>query len=202
MLGHQVYHQHETHPVRGLQSSMRARNSKGWHSIGSRQGSIRASCLTLAIILGVSFTIPTVGVGTTHLIATPTIAAGTAPGVFLLSPFYYKSCVSINGGAYPTTTGATISGISWAWGDSTSGASWFPAHHNYTSNGTYHVVATATDSNGLTGSASLNATINWTTHLVPPSVALFTPSLNNLTATVNGLVNWDNCGPNPIPTMS
>lgn len=118
---------------------------------------------------------------------------GTPPSVFLLQPFIYGTCVSINGVMNPTTPSATLGPASWSWGDGSTSISWFPATHTYTATGTYLVRVTATDSNGLTGTASTTVNVNGSTTLVPPQLTISTPTVAERTITVNGVANSNAC---------
>ena len=128
---------------------------------------------------------------------------GTAPSVSLLSPFYYGDCVSINGVESATTSGATIVDTSWSWGDGSVISSGFPATHTYANTGTYSVHVTATDSNGVVGSAFVNVDVTGSTALVPPELTLFSPIISGMDVTVNGVANSNACGPTqPLPAFS
>jgi PKD repeat protein len=71
-----------------------------------------------------------------------------------------RMVVSVNGTATPTTSGATITQVEWNWGDgSPSQIGWFPEAHTYSTAGNYTISVTATDSNGLPGSASTMAEV-------------------------------------------
>jgi PKD repeat protein len=86
---------------------------------------------------------------------------GTLPlvSVSLNAPAVSGLSVTINGGTSTAAPGASITSISWDWGDSQTTTSWFPATHSYASPGTYTVTVTSTDSDGNTGSASENVTV-------------------------------------------
>src|SRR2546428_5970951 len=84
----------------------------------------------------------------------------TPPTVNLQTPSVSGMSVTINGVARPTTTGANITKIDWHWGDNQATTGWFPQNHTYLQNGNYTVIATATDNNGLTGSATTSVTIS------------------------------------------
>jgi uncharacterized protein (TIGR03437 family) len=66
--------------------------------------------------------------------------------------------VSINGVVLPSS-GDTITGLTWNWGDGASNDSWFPATHRYTANGTFTVQVTARSQAGQTISSNTNVTI-------------------------------------------
>lgn len=90
------------------------------------------------------------------------VGGGGALSVQLGHPSVSGLSVSING--VVTAPGATISEIGWNWGDgSPAQTGSFPETHTYARAGTYTIFVNATASNGLTGSASVTATV------VPPS---------------------------------
>ncbi len=68
----------------------------------------------------------------------------------ILSAPEYGECgdVSING--YVGTSSGSITHLTWDWGDGTITDSWFPASHDYSSNGAYLVQVTAYSSTGET----------------------------------------------------
>jgi hypothetical protein len=82
-----------------------------------------------------------------------------AVSVQLGSPQVSGATATINGVTLTSTPGASITGISWNWGDGTTSNSWFPASHLYAKAGTYTVTVTATDSNGNKSSATTQVTI-------------------------------------------
>lgn len=82
------------------------------------------------------------------------VAGATPPTISLETPTVKGMTVRINGITLPTTRTASIVDITWKWGDDTISRSWFPASHTYAAAGTYKVIATATDSDGLSVSAS------------------------------------------------
>lgn len=128
------------------------------------------------------------------------LGAGAPPTVFLLSPFYYQSCASLNGAA-DAGPNAYIVSISWNWGDGSKTNGWFPQSHVYTTTGTYLVNVSATDNNGLTGSSTDYITITNNPDPAPPQLSLSDPAVNGLVATVNGVANLDTCGPSPVPSF-
>ena len=117
----------------------------------------------------------------------------TPPSVFLMQPFGYVDCVSINGAMNPTTPGAILGPALWSWGDGSMSTSWFPATHIYAATGTYLVQVTATDSNGLKGTASTAVNVTGAIVLVPPQLTIFNAAVNGKTAMVNGVANSDAC---------
>ncbi|MEM3697742.1 MAG: PKD domain-containing protein [Candidatus Bathyarchaeia archaeon] len=72
------------------------------------------------------------------------------PSLTLYDPSISDRTVTFNGVVTPGTPGTTITRINWNWGDGSSGDSWFPASHTYSSYGGYTVTATAYQSDGLT----------------------------------------------------
>jgi Zn-dependent metalloprotease len=60
--------------------------------------------------------------------------------------------VTVNGVALPGMPGTSITKINWDWGDGTSGDAWFPATHTYSKAGTYTIIVTAFQSDGLSTS--------------------------------------------------
>jgi YVTN family beta-propeller protein len=134
--------------------------------------------------------------------STPPPNSGTPPSVFLLQPFFYGNCVSINGAMNPTTPGATLGPASWSWGDGSTTTSWLPATHTYVATGTYLVQVTATDSNGLKGTTSTTVNVTSSTVLVPPQLTIFSPAIDVETVTVNGVANSNACQPEPLQPFS
>lgn len=103
----------------------------------------------------------TTGVTTTQgatTTSTSTIAANS-PTVTLFPSAVTALTATINGITQPTTAGATITSLTWQWGDGQTTTGFFPQTHTYAQSGTYNVVVTATDSNGLTGSASESVSV-------------------------------------------
>jgi hypothetical protein len=132
----------------------------------------------------------------------PPQPSATPPSVFLMQPFAYGGCVSINGAMNPTTPGATLGPASWSWGDGSTTTSWFPATHTYAAPGTYLVQVTATDSNGLKGTTSTTVNVTDSTVLVPPQLTIFSPAIDGETVTVNGVANSNACQPGPLQLFS
>lgn len=117
----------------------------------------------------------------------------TPPVVFLMQPFVYGDCVSINGAMNPTTPRATLGPASWSWGDGSISTSWFPATHVYTSTGIYLVQVTATDSSGLKATTSRTVNVTGSTELVPPQLTVFNPAIAGRMVTINGVANSNAC---------
>lgn len=117
----------------------------------------------------------------------------TPPVVFLMQPFVYGDCVSINGAMNPTTPRATLGRASWSWGDGSISTSWFPATHVYTSTGFYLVEVTATDSSGLKATTSRTVNVTGSRLLIPPRLTIFSPGIDGRTVTVNGVANSNAC---------
>lgn len=104
--------------------------------------------------------------------------SGGQPTVTLDTPVVNGTSVSVNGVATATTPGATITQIAWNWGDgSPAQIGWFSESHTYAQPGNYTIAVTATDSNGVTDSASASAQISpyqsataiWVARVWPPS---------------------------------
>lgn len=109
----------------------------------------------------------------------------TPPTITLNLATVSGNTATITGSAQTTTPGATISSIVWNWGDGSNiTSSQFPALHTYSNSGTYTVTATATDSNGLSKSASINVTIPPIN--TPPTMTLNPATVNGNTATITG----------------
>jgi serine/threonine protein kinase/PKD repeat protein len=70
--------------------------------------------------------------------------------------------VTING-VVIAPPGTTLTAIDWNWGDGTklTGCAYFPETHDYASPGQYHVVVTATFSNGLQLAATETVSVAW-----------------------------------------
>jgi PKD repeat protein len=84
----------------------------------------------------------------------------TPPSIQLFAPQVAGLTASFNGVMMPTTSGASIpKPACWSFGDGTSGCYWFPTSHTFQRSGIYTVTATATDSNGLTTSATVKVTV-------------------------------------------
>ena len=135
------------------------------------------------------------GVTTTQTSTTTSIAQG-APTVTLSTPQISGLSVSINGAAQP---GASVTSISWQWGDGQTTVGYFPQTHTYSRPGTYTVVVTATYSNGQTASAteavsvsSQAQTSSTTNSLVTrgasPQVTLSVISVNGLQVELNATI--------------
>jgi PKD repeat protein len=67
--------------------------------------------------------------------------------------------LSVDGTASSGVAGATIASYDWNWGDSTTHGTGSTTTHTYTTRGTFTVILTVTDSNGLTGAASKSVII-------------------------------------------
>jgi PKD repeat protein len=76
--------------------------------------------------------------------------------------------------------GGTVVSYVWSFGDGST-ASGMTASHTYASAGTYTIVLTVTDDDGLTGSRSRQVTVE----SPPPPVALFTYTVDTLTVNVD-----------------
>jgi hypothetical protein len=96
---------------------------------------------------------------------------------------------SIDGVAQPTTPGATISSILWDFGDGSPFTyAWFPVNHASPQAGTFNVTALATDSDGLAQLARTTITVSGSTPAsLLPTLKLFDPEVNGLSASFNGV---------------
>lgn len=89
----------------------------------------------------------------------PPAAAGTAPTA-AFTPKINGLAVAVDGTASAVTAqGATITGYSWNWGDSTANGTGATASHTYTTAGKYTQTLTVTDSNGSTGTATTRVVV-------------------------------------------
>ena len=107
-------------------------------------------------VSGLSTSLPTES--STPTTSTTTLSQ-TPPTVSLYSPSLNGLAVTINGATLATTNGATVSSLNWNWGDGQETTGFFPQSHSYSLAGTYLITVTATDSNGLTKSASESVTV-------------------------------------------
>ncbi len=92
----------------------------------------------------------------------------TPPTIGLLTPSVNGLRVAVNGVTQATAPGASVTSISWNWGDGQTTTGWFPATHFYVHIGTYTIVATATDTNGQSKSASTQVTVVFSQYPVTP----------------------------------
>jgi len=111
--------------------------------------SITATCYQSDGLSATSYTVA-------RLYITP---RGQPPRLTLGTPQISGLTVTINGVATPGTPGATIARIFWDWGDGSSGNQWFPASHTYPRAGTYKIIVTAYQSDGLPTSTSTSAVV-------------------------------------------
>jgi YVTN family beta-propeller protein len=146
--------------------------------------------------------VATIGTSTPPTPPPPPPNSDTPPSIFLLQPFLYRNCVSINGAMNPTTPGAILGPASWSWGDGSTTTSWFPATHSYATTGTYLVQVTATDSNGLKAATSTTVDVTGSTVQVPPQLTIFSPAITGKTITVNGVANSNACQSQPLQPFS
>lgn len=115
---------------------------------------------TAEVPIGAVIAYPDVGTGVQVLGPEP-FGGGAGPTVQLVTPAVNRMSVTVNGVAKPSTPGATITHLSWNWGDgSPAEVGWFPQTHTYVQAGSYTITVTATDSNGQTGSAEEGAVIS------------------------------------------
>lgn len=107
--------------------------------------------------------------------------------------------------ADPTAPGATITKVEYNWGDGSPAqaskveqetsirdgvvSNIWPGSHAYAQAGTYTITVTATDSNGLSGSAQTTVQVSAPTQEYPPSVTLTDTSSQGLTVTQNGFAD-------------
>jgi len=94
---------------------------------------------------------------------TPTPTPKPTPPNLALFPEISGLTVTINGVTTPGTPDARINSIHWDWGDGFSEDHWFPASHAYNTAGTYKVIVTAYQSDGLSTTKSVIVTVT------PPS---------------------------------
>ncbi|MGI0062169.1 MAG: PKD domain-containing protein, partial [Nitrosotalea sp.] len=93
----------------------------------------------------------------------------TPPNLTLYSPSVNGLTATINGVTSPTTSGASITRISWDWGDGQTSTGWFPLSHTYSNSGTYTVKVTSYDSNGYW---------RWATDIVTVTALRNTPMMS------------------------
>lgn len=112
---------------------------------------------------------------TTNLGISIQATPGTPPTIEVFPCSVTGRTATCNGVAMPKAP-ATITQIEWCFGDGTCTLSWFPATHTFpTTGGAFNVTATATDSNNLTASASVEVNIS--------AAQSGAPSLNSITVT-------------------
>lgn len=118
-----------------------------------------------------------------------TAAASSPPVLDLSTPAISGLTATVNGYTAPASPGATVTGITWNWGDGTTSVSWFPASHTYAKKGVYNVTATATDSLGNKATAGVTVDL-----LIPPSPSSGSQALQPL-----GPIVWQAIGPFGLP---
>ena len=123
---------------------------------------------------------------TTTLTTSTTAPQKTRPTVTLYPASTNGLIVSINGITQAMTPGATISTISWQWGDGQTTNGVFPQTHTYAQTGTYTIAVTSTDSNGTTNSASESVSV--VQQQTRPTVTLYSASADGLTVSINGVM--------------
>jgi PKD domain len=104
-------------------------------------------------------------------------SGGSGPVVKLDTPGINGTTVSVNGVATAGTPGATITQLSWNWGDgSPVQTAWFPETHTYTKAGDYTISVIGTNSIGATASAQTHVEVTssapgidtlWISQVVP-----------------------------------
>jgi hypothetical protein len=85
-----------------------------------------------------------------------TITVSSANTVSLETPCVNGLQVDINGSA---SSGASVSSISWNWGDGTATNGFFPQSHTYATTGTYRVQVTANYNDGSTAASSQTVSV-------------------------------------------
>jgi PGF-CTERM protein len=81
------------------------------------------------------------------------------PVLTLFEPKVVGLTVTISGVANPGYEGASITRITWDWGDGSKEDHWFPATHTYRRAGTYIVTVTAYQSDGLSATKTLSVKV-------------------------------------------
>jgi len=85
------------------------------------------------------------------------ITSGLEPVIILSAPEVEGLAAAVNGFVHPGDSSTTITSIVWDWGDGTEpGQQWFPASHLYEEYGLYAIMATAHQSDGLTGTETVH----------------------------------------------
>jgi hypothetical protein len=112
-------------------------------------------------------------------VTTTTTSTSTGPMINLI-PSINGLSVTING-SVKSLTGASVTSISWNWGDGQTTTGEFPETHSYTNNGTYTIVVTATDNNGQSGSNSIQVTVPLATTTLSMGTAITTTSTTTTT---------------------
>jgi|GEM_PF-5130041 len=102
---------------------------------------------------------------------------GKPPILVVYTPEIRGLTVTINGVAAPGSPGTSITRIWWDWGDGQREERGFPATHTYARAGTYQIIVTAFQSDGLTTTKTLIVTLR-TDQQVHPPYYLFPPYLN------------------------
>jgi hypothetical protein len=123
------------------------------------------------------------------------------PEAMLFKPRIDGLTVTANGVTLPGIPDVKVTRIHLEWGDGYSEDNVFPVSHTYATSGTYTIVATAHQSDGLSTERSRAVTVPG--GAVPPSLDLFAPEVDGLKVTVNGvtlpgtadakvvLIHWD-----------
>jgi hypothetical protein len=130
----------------------------------------------------------------------PAVSVNGQPIIVLYPACLNDLSVTINGTAEPTTYGATITSITWQWGDGQSSSGGFPQTYTYAQSGTYTINVTAIDSNGLAASAYVSVT--FTPPPPGPGQIGATAGPINISVPSGGQENWDwyvfNAGESPL----
>ncbi len=79
--------------------------------------------------------------------------------LFTREVFAHNLTVRIDGIAVPGSLNATITSVTWSWGDGQSSSHRFPATHTYSKTGTYAVAVRALQSDGLSTIKSLSVSV-------------------------------------------
>ncbi len=115
-------------------------------------------------------TLPPNGVMPSVTFGTLSSADQSSPTVYMYTPTVDGLSVTCDGYTSATASGASISYISWDWGDGQSSSGDFPKSHTYYSSGYYTIVVTATDSNGKTGLDSETVYVSSSTYSTPTAM--------------------------------
>ena len=83
----------------------------------------------------------------------------TADTIFLFTPCVNGLQVDLNGGVYPSSSGASATNLVWDWGDGQQTSAPFVISHTYSSAGQYTIQVTAYYSDGTTASTLQTANV-------------------------------------------
>lgn len=125
--------------------------------------SARTVCWVLLAVLAVCIGVGTAGNpvdGNTTPPTVPTPEIPVPPSVVLNPSTTPGSLmVTVDGSATPGTAGETIIGVSWNWGDGTIENAPIPNTHTYAAGGSYTIRVTAAQSDGLSTTSTVTATV-------------------------------------------